>query len=60
MTDTQAKAKFDSVAGYLRIVAESFLREQFGERCKDFEPNCECCKRWKLLDGLVKSPWEKQ
>jgi hypothetical protein len=53
------QAKFDQVAGHIRIVAETMLVEFFGERCPDFEPTCECCKRWQLLDDLVANPFDE-
>lgn len=50
--------KFAMFAAYVRVVAESMLRVNFGERCKDFDPDCECCRRWKLLDDLTANPFE--
>lgn len=36
----------------LRDMAERWLEEFFGERCPDFSPTCEVCKRWAALDAL--------
>lgn len=30
----------------------------FGPRCVVFEPTCEVCRRWRLLDQLVQNPFE--
>ena len=48
--------EFNLMAGHVRIIAEVFLTEQFGERCPDFEENCECCRRWAALDTLTEDP----
>ena len=37
---------------------ESVLLEHFGEKCKDFEPNCHCCKKYKALEVLFENPYE--
>lgn len=29
-----------------------FVTEGFGERCKDFDADCPCCKMWKHYDGV--------
>lgn len=47
---------FESLAP--RAAAEEFVREMFGERCPDYEANCECCQRWRLLDELLANPFE--
>lgn len=31
---------------------KGWLTENFGERCEQFNPNCECCRRWLALDNL--------
>lgn len=49
--------QFEMTARHTRTIAEVLLTEHFGERCPDFEPDCECCKRWKLLDELLNSPY---
>lgn len=28
------------------------VTEYFGERCPEFEPQCECCRRWRAFDEL--------
>ena len=47
---------FPMMIGHIRTIAEEFLLEHFGERCPDFEPNCDCCKRWAALDVLIQEP----
>jgi hypothetical protein len=49
---------FDTRAKVVRSFAEPLLREFFGDRCEDFEPGCECCKRWAALDRLLENPFE--
>ena len=51
--------EFAMLAGHIVAVATGFLTEMFGDRCKDFEPDCECCRRWKMLDALVKNPFDE-
>lgn len=51
---------FLMMAGHLRTVAEAMLIEFFGEQCPDFEPDCECCRRWKLLDDLAQNPFSDE
>ncbi len=41
-------------------IGNHFLGRWFGPQCADFEPDCECCKRWKLLEALVHSPWQEE
>ena len=50
--------QFAMMAGHLRIIAETMLIEFFGERCPDFEVECECCRRWKLLDDFTENPFD--
>ena len=50
--------EFDIMAGHIRTIAETMLVKFFGERCPDFEPDCECCRRWKLLDELTENPFK--
>lgn len=60
MTDEQDDSDtFDMMAGHLRIIAETMLRDFFGERCEDFDEDCECCRRWKLLDALTENPFKE-
>jgi hypothetical protein len=49
---------FAIVVSHVRIVAETFLEDFFGERCSEQEENCECCRRWKWLDLLTANPDE--
>ena len=48
---------FTSTASYIREIAECMLDRHFGPRCEEFEPECECCKRWKALDDLTENPY---
>ncbi len=45
-------------AGHIRTIAESILKEYFGDRCPDFDEHCEVCKRWKAMDDLIQNPFE--
>ena len=49
--------EFAMMAGHVRIIAETMLAEFFGQRCPDFEKDCECCQRWKFLDDLTANPF---
>lgn len=49
--------RFAMMAGHVRIVGETLLREYFGERCHEFDPNCANCERWKALDDLTENPF---
>lgn len=57
MTD---EARFAQTAGHVRTIAEPMLREWFGERCADFEPDCHVCQRWAALDALTKNPFSEE
>jgi len=39
------------------FLATPLLDTFFGERCSEFEPECECCKRWAAFDVLVQNPF---
>ena len=51
------ETKFTVTINHLRTIAEDMLNEHFGKRCPDFEPECECCKRWAALDVLKENPF---
>lgn len=55
--DQENLVKFDRDVQIVRLVAGGLLSEWFGTRCKDFDPDCECCKRWKLLDDMTENPF---
>jgi len=48
---------FELIAGHVRTIATELLLRYFMERCLDFDPNCENCKRWRALDALLKNPF---
>ena len=50
--------RFAMLARHVEAIAKPFLVEMFGERCPDFEPGCESCKRWMALDMLLDDPWK--
>ena len=29
------------------------ITEYWGERCRDYEPNCPCCQAWAQYDALT-------
>lgn len=35
-----------------KTVFEKVIRENFGERCPDYEPTCMCCQAWHVFDAL--------
>lgn len=43
---------------YSHYAISLLLRDMFGERCKEYEEGCECCRRWRLLDELLANPFE--
>lgn len=57
MDDDTDKQEFGMMASHIRTIAMEMLEQHFGERCLEFEPDCECCKRWKALDDLVANPY---
>lgn len=36
----------------LRLLCANWVSAHFGVKCKDFDEDCECCKRWKQLEDL--------
>lgn len=30
-----------------------FLRQHLGERCRDYEPECTCCRAWRCVVELL-------
>lgn len=57
MSDLDDAQEFAFDVKHVRVAAEYFLTKHFGKRCKDFDPDCEGCKRWKLLDELTENPF---
>ncbi len=57
MTSNEDVALFDNMVSRFRVRVACYIKEFFGERCKDFEEHCECCKRWKLFDELIENPF---
>lgn len=53
----QPQAEFELIAGHVRTIAEELLTTFFGPRCPNFEPGCEVCRRWRLLDDLLHNPF---
>lgn len=51
--------EFANAADHVRAYSGPFLVEFFGERCRDFEPECECCKRWAAFDVLIENPFDE-
>jgi hypothetical protein len=44
----------------LEALAKKVLTEWFGEKCPDYDPDCECCKRWRSLDDLIENPFKEK
>jgi len=51
--------KFACDANNIEHDAIKYIKKWFGSRCEEFEPECECCKRWKALDNLIENPFEE-
>ncbi len=60
MHEDSDAASFEMMAGHIRTIAETMLKEHFGERCDDYEPDCMCCQRWRALDKLLANPYESK
>jgi len=43
---------YDTAAASFMETMDAFLIENFGERCKDYEPGCACCDLWALRDQV--------
>jgi hypothetical protein len=56
-TDPDGRRFADDATGVYEQ-AVPFLVEWFGPRCRDFEPDCEACRRWAALDVLLDNPWK--
>ena len=54
--DREDEASFRQQANYIRMIGETILTEFYGERCKEFDPECPCCLKWKALDDLIDYP----
>lgn len=35
-----------------------FVERWFGPKCKNFNEDCECCKRWALAKKLTENPFD--
>jgi hypothetical protein len=54
---TDDETHFATLAARVRLMGSQFITEMFGERCSEFEPFCDCCQRWMLLDELLATPF---
>jgi hypothetical protein len=45
---------------HIGIIAEDMIDTHFGPRCKDYEPGCLTCQRWRSLDELLASPYDEE
>lgn len=58
MTDTASADEYERRAESFIGEFDRFVTEQYGERCKAFDPECPCCRLWKLRDeALVITCW---
>ena len=48
-----------SVEGFAPEVSQ-FLTHYFGEKCEDYEADCECCRRWRLFEELIANPFSQE
>ena len=61
LTRDDDRAQFTMMAGHVRTIAETMLREFFGD-CERVDKNdrdvdCPSCQRWKSLDDLTANPF---
>ena len=45
---------------WVRCAVDTFLVKWWGERCKEFEPTCALCQKWKAVDCLLDNPFEEE
>lgn len=50
--------QFELDIAKLVIPIEDFITKHFGERCPDYEENCENCRRWGAYARLIENPFE--
>lgn len=50
---------FDNVSKQVRYAAGDLISIHFGPRCEHQNPTCPICRRWRLLDQLLESPYGK-
>ena len=36
----------------MKRTLHKWIEDYWGERCADFEPECDCCKSWQAFDQL--------
>lgn len=39
---------------------ERHIREWWGDRCEDFDPDCFCCQKWAAFDQVVENNLEQR
>ena len=54
----EARDEFDEDIIPVRDAASLLLTKNFGKRCPGFDADCLACQRWKLLDALLKNPFD--
>lgn len=47
--------EFIKMSSHIRTVSEEFLTKWYGVRCPNYNFHCECCKRWKALDCILRA-----
>lgn len=52
ITIDKSIAQLNAEGAMIRAQAAMWLTEHFGERCKEFNAECICCKRWAAMDVL--------
>lgn len=57
MSDSVESRSFDMFVRHARPIIETILNTHFGQRCPDYCEDCEVCRRWKLMDDLLESPY---
>ena len=60
MDEKKLHKKFDKIAKTIIKSVTPFLKDQFGPECKEFEPDCICCQRWKALRVLTENPYSNE
>lgn len=46
----EMSSDLDQATYYIKTLLSKYLTEFYGERCPDYDGDCECCKRWECFD----------
>jgi hypothetical protein len=58
MNKDETNYEFDNDLYKLKGEIEWYLIKWWGDKCDEFEPECELCKRWKAYEDLIYDPFK--